>query len=118
MSPKFLAHLQGLLESFGEAIAAEVARNAVEAVLAKKQVPQYATAKNNPLGSPRSFLNAARANKFKSFKKGRETAAKWDEVAAYVESTGRTRRKQTSQADADIDRLYEETFHSKRSRRA
>lgn len=110
-----------VLEAFGSAIAALAAHMAaaiVEERSREAQAPEYATAKHNPLGTARSFLNAVRANKFRSFKRGRETAALWADVAKYVESTARTKRKQKSQADVDLDRLYEETFQRKGARRA
>lgn len=114
MSPSALAHLH----AFVEAVARDAAREAVKEALANRDAPEYATARHNPLGSKRSFLNAARANKFRSFKRGRETAARWEDVAAYIESTARTKRKKASQADVDVDRLFDETFGDRRRRRA
>jgi hypothetical protein len=114
MSPDVL---EGLRVFFRE-IVKDALQEAVREVSSERQTPRYATSKHNPLGTARSFLNAARANKFKTFKRGRETAAKWDDVAAYVESTARTKRKKSAPGDFDIDRLFDETFSSRRGRRA
>lgn len=47
---------------------------------------RFASAQNNPLGTPRAFLNAGRRGHFPTFKRGREVVAKWDEVERDIES--------------------------------
>lgn len=55
------------------------------------KTPEWATARNNPLGSPRAFLDAARAGHFPSSKRGREVVARWEDVEAYDRARMRPR---------------------------
>ena len=61
--------------------------------------PRYATARSNPIGSPRGFLDAARRGDFPTFRRGRCVAALWAEVESYVE-----RRKLPGSPEQDEDR--------------
>lgn len=61
--------------------------------------PRYASAVENPLGSSRAFLDAHRAGRFPTFKRGREVLAKWADVEAYIES----RRTRPSEHRAEKD---------------
>ena len=66
--------------------------------------PRYATAKHNPIGSERGFKAAAGAGSFEVFKRGREIAARWEDVAAYVESRKRPVRAPAPAVEVDTDR--------------
>jgi hypothetical protein len=94
------------LQAFGTALArlaAELAANIVEERLRDAQAERYATAKENPLGSKRQFLDAARAGSFESFKSGREVVARWRDVERFIESTPPTRRpKKTENLEAEL----------------
>jgi len=46
---------------------------------------RWATAKDNPLRSSRAFLDAARRGDFPTGKRGREIAARWTDVEAWIE---------------------------------
>jgi hypothetical protein len=48
--------------------------------------PRYATARENPIGSARAFLDAARRGDFPTFRRGRCVAALWTDVERYVEN--------------------------------
>ncbi|KYF56715.1 hypothetical protein BE04_33570 [Sorangium cellulosum] len=66
--------------------------------------PHYATAKSNPLGSARAFLNAHRRGHFHTFKRGREVAALWTDVETWIESRKIVPRECKPVDDADDDR--------------
>lgn len=86
-----------LLEVFIELLAERVAEK-----LASRTggpAPRYATARDNPLRSPRAFLDAARRGDFPTFKLGRCVAALWSDVERHVE--GRKRPKKADPADDD-----------------
>jgi len=91
--------LQGLDALLSE-LAARVADELVKRGAAGA-VPHYATAKNNPIGSARAFLDAARARKFQSFKRGREVCAIWVDVEAWIESRKLAPRKRADPTDDD-----------------
>jgi hypothetical protein len=83
------------IAKFGEALAtlaAEIAADIIEERLRREPQNRYATAAHNPIGSRRQFLDAARAGKFDSFKRGREVAARWVDVERSIESTKPSRR--------------------------
>jgi hypothetical protein len=85
-----------LLEAFGAALAQVVAgavARAVEERLRAEMAPTYATAKHNPLGSARSFLDAARRGDFRSHKVGREVRALWTDVDSYIQTRPGARRR-------------------------
>jgi hypothetical protein len=65
--------------------------DAIEATALTNQpaTPKYAVAKNNPIGSARGFKDACKAAAFPTFKLGRQTAAMWTDVEAYIESRSR-----------------------------
>jgi hypothetical protein len=53
-------------------------------------VPRYADASENPIGSARAFLDAARAGHFATFKRGRKVSALWADVERWIESRHRS----------------------------
>lgn len=77
--------LDDLFDRLADLIADRVAEKlaARGAAPAAPVTPELATAKHNPLGSARAFLDAARLGKFPSGMRGRERVAKWADVAAY-----------------------------------
>ena len=85
------------LEAFLEALADRLADKL--AARAAPPAPRYAIARENPIGSARAFLDAARRGDFPTFKRGRTVAALWADVERYVE--GRRRRTNTTPADDD-----------------
>ncbi len=101
MNAAAAAHFQ----AFVAEIAKEAARDAVREVLAESRAPLYATAKSNPLGSERRFLDAARRGAFKSHKVGREVRALWADVDAYIQSRPASKRKPKDSDDVDIAAL-------------
>ncbi|WP_044966279.1 hypothetical protein [Sorangium cellulosum] len=66
--------------------------------------PRYATAKLNPLGSARAFLDAGRRGHFATFKRRREVVALWTDVETWIESRKLARRERKPVDDADDDR--------------
>lgn len=78
--------------AFLKALAMELAPIIAEIVVTKlredigSSVPRYATTSSNPLGSRSAFLSAHRAGAFKTWRHGRELAAKWSDVEAYAMS--------------------------------
>ncbi|WP_441291916.1 hypothetical protein ACSRUE_17035 [Sorangium sp. KYC3313] len=66
--------------------------------------PRYATAKSNPLGSARTFLEAGRRGHFATFKRGREVVALWTDVETWIESRKLAPRERKPGDDADDDR--------------
>lgn len=82
------------MEAALEALLRRVVREELANVLASmgiRATPEHATAKSNPLGSERAFLDAARKGTFPTFKLGREIAARWADVQAYAERRTITR---------------------------
>jgi hypothetical protein len=71
---------------------------------ARGAVSRYATASNNPIGSPRAFLDAGRAGKFRTFKRGRQVCALWADVEHWIESRKRPVRENSRADPADDDR--------------
>jgi hypothetical protein len=82
-----------------EIIVRKAAELAAEIIVARLRhepglgAPLYATAQHNPLGSKRAFLNAARAKKFTTFKRGRNVAAMWSDVDAWMRQCPEQRRE-------------------------
>jgi hypothetical protein len=78
-----------VVEAFGKAVA-ELAAELAAKIVADKlagaagPTPRYATAKVNPTGSRRAFLDAARENAFPTFQRGKQTAAMWSDVEAWM----------------------------------
>lgn len=114
MSPKAMAHLEAFLSE----VAAEAAENAVRKVLAEKQTPKFATAKNNPFGGSEKFLAACRKGAFPVKRVGRENWAEWSDVEAYIRGRQPPKRKESASADFDMNALMEMATTPKRSRRA
>lgn len=77
--------IESALRLLVQAVAAEVVPQVVRELNATS-TPMFATAKDNPLGSARAFLDAARSDRFPSFMKGRERCARWSDVLSYIES--------------------------------
>lgn len=77
-------------DPFVEAIARRVVELTVPEVINQLRTlpgfgtPIYATAKNNPLGSARAFLNAHRSKAFPTFSRGRFVSAKWEDVERWM----------------------------------
>ncbi|AUX33193.1 MULTISPECIES: hypothetical protein [Sorangium] len=94
------------LEAFGRAVARLAAELAVGIIEQRQQAaapPRYATAKHNPIGSSRAFLDAARRGDFPSHKVGREVRALWADVDAYILSRpGSRRREERATLEAEL----------------
>lgn len=96
-----------LPDAIAEAIAARVAELTTERVVERLRsmpgfgTPVYATAKNNPLGSERAFLNAHRDGKFPTFSRGRFVSAKWEDVERWMMSRQKPANP-TSDVEADF----------------
>ena len=78
--------LEMILDHVAERIAAKLAERPGACA------PRYADANNNPLGSARAFLDAARRRDFPSFKRARNVVALWADVERYIESRQRPAR--------------------------
>ncbi|XXX73909.1 hypothetical protein WMF30_40310 [Sorangium sp. So ce134] len=75
------------VEAFAQVLAtmaAELAADLLEERLRAPSTPRYADAKCNPLGSARAFREAAAAGAFKTFRRGKQTAALWADVEAWM----------------------------------
>jgi len=72
--------LNVLIDVLAERLAEKMAARMVAST------PRYATARENPMGSSRAFLDAARRGDFPTFRRGRCVAALWADVEGYVES--------------------------------
>jgi predicted GIY-YIG superfamily endonuclease len=99
MSPEALEHLRAFLEE----VVIDAARIATEQLVSQRETPRYATAKSNPLGSARSFLNAHRAGKFRTFMRGREVAAIWKDVERWMSRCDALAPESESTQDATSD---------------
>lgn len=62
--------------------------------------PAYYSAEDNPLGSRRAFLDAARRGAFPSFKAGRRVLARREDVHLWIESR---QRKQPAASTPEED---------------
>jgi hypothetical protein len=93
--------IESLMVSLAK-LAGHIAAGIVEERLKRTQHPEYATAKRNPLGSPRQFLDATRDGNFESFKRGREVAARWEDVVRFIESNPPTRRHKNASLEAEL----------------
>jgi len=93
----------GVLDWFLTELAARLA-DELEERQAKGAAPRYATANNNPIGSSRAFLDAGRAGKFRTFKRGRQVCALWPDVEQWIESRERPVRADKPAEPADDDR--------------
>ncbi|WP_437961344.1 hypothetical protein WME76_18015 [Sorangium sp. So ce119] len=72
--------------------------------ISAQPTPRYATAKSNPLGSSRAFLDAHRRGDFATFKRRREVVALWTDVESWIESRKPAPRERKPVDDADDDR--------------
>lgn len=93
MSPALAEQIAAELAPLIQVIAARVA----EHLSARASTPPHATAENNPLGSSRAFLRAARDGSFPSFRAGRAVTARWADVVAFLESRPITRAPQAAE---------------------
>lgn len=82
-----------------DAIAQGVARQLVEA---SPRVEAFCNARNNPLGSVRAFLNAARRGDFPSFRAGRRVLARRSDVEAWILTRERNVRPDRPDDDAEL----------------
>lgn len=96
---------EALLEALADAIAEKVAEKVAARLAVAPAAPALATAKNNPLGSSRAFLDASRRGDFPTFKRGREVVARWSDVAEYDRARMRPRRKLTTATPTQTDAI-------------
>jgi len=89
--------LNALLEVLAERVADKIAARM------GASAPRYATARDNPIGSARAFLDAARRGDFPTFRRGRCVAALWSEVERHVESR-KVKRDRQARSDDDDER--------------
>lgn len=94
LDPKLL---EGLLCVLADLIAERLAERA-----APDPAARFASAKDNPLGTPRAFLDAARRGDFRTFRRGREVVARWADVVAYIEGR-ECKRKPRPRPAAPLD---------------
>lgn len=73
--------LGAVLQLLASAVADELQRRGIV-----RTADRWADAKENPLGSARAFLDAGRRGDFPTFRRGRETVARWEDVEAYIAS--------------------------------
>jgi len=78
--------LDALLDDLADRLAERLAARA------GASSPSYASAKHNPIGSARAFLDAARRGDFATFRRGREVVARWADVEAWLEGRKRPNR--------------------------
>jgi hypothetical protein len=90
--------IETFIDVLAERIAAKITARDVPTI------PRYATAKANPIGSERAFLDAGRRGAFPTFKLGRQVAARWEDVERYVESRQRPTRVPDGMPAPDDDR--------------
>ena len=88
--------LDTLLDVLADRIAERLAARASPDAAAR-----FASAKDNPLGSARAFLDAGRRADFPTFKKGREVVARWADVLAYIEGRPCARKPRTRPVPAE-----------------
>lgn len=91
-----------VLDALVDLLAERVAEKLADRLAPPSAPPDLASARNNPLGSGRAFLDAARAGRFESWRRGREVVARWSDVAAYDRARLRP-RPAPSPAPADPD---------------
>lgn len=72
-----------LFGAFLDAVADRVAER-LAARIAPDPATRWASARDNPIGSPRAFLDAGRRGDFETCKRGREIVARWSDCEAYI----------------------------------
>ena len=109
MSPPLPADVDDLVE--------RVARRVVELLRADAPAvtPRYADARDNPLGSPRAFADAARRGDFPTFRRSRRVTALWCDVAAWIESRP-AKRSRCVPDELDPAKLLTSALASRRPR--
>lgn len=80
------------------------------------RAPRYATARENPLGSRRAFLDAHRAGAFPTFRRGREIAADWSAVEAWMREARATPEPTKNNAGPSIEQMLEASAAPRRRR--
>ena len=85
------------LNALVDLLAARVAEKLAPHLTGEK--PRYADGRNNPLGSKRAFLDAARRKDFSTFVRSRRITALWSDVERYVESRKRAPRAPKMDSD-------------------
>lgn len=94
-----------LLARFVDLIADAVAEKLAARRPTPAGPPELATARSNPLGSARAFLDAARRGDFPSSRRGREVVATWSDVESYDRSRLRPRPLARTALTPDAKRL-------------
>ncbi|KYF80374.1 hypothetical protein BE20_10655 [Sorangium cellulosum] len=94
----------GMLDVLLDELAERIARKLALRGHGTAVPPRYATAKNNPLGSARAFLDAHRRGHFATFKLRREVVALWTDVETWIESRKAATRERRPADDTDDDR--------------
>ncbi|WP_437606287.1 hypothetical protein WMF20_35540 [Sorangium sp. So ce834] len=108
------------VEAFARAVAtmaAELAADLLTDRLKVSPAPRYATARENPLGSARAFREAAAAGAFKTFRRGKQAAALWEDVEAWMVSQPPPAPRTKPQADGDLSLRDELAIAAKPSTR-
>ncbi|WP_434042272.1 MULTISPECIES: hypothetical protein [Sorangium] len=93
------------VEAFAQVLAtmaAEIAADLLEKRMKAPSAPRYATPKENPLGSARAFREAAAAGAFKTFRRGKQTAALWADVEAWMVAQPPPAPRAKPQASGDL----------------
>lgn len=95
---------EALLDALADALADKLVARVAEKLAALQAPPaaQMATARHNPLGSSRAFLDAARAGRFESWRRGREVVARWSDVEAYNLARLRPRQRGSNAIEAAL----------------
>lgn len=91
------------LDAFLEVLADRVAER-LAPLVSRAEKPRYADGRNNPLGSERAFLDAARRGDFETFTRARRVTARWEDVERYVEGRKRRARPLTDDTGEDPER--------------
>ena len=91
------AEMGELLDGLVDALADRIAER-IQARLGQR--PRYYDAADNPLGSKRSFLDAARRGEFPSFRRGKRVLARREDVDAWLEAGERRSPVRTGGAEA------------------
>ncbi|NUQ76819.1 MAG: hypothetical protein HUU21_25065 [Polyangiaceae bacterium] len=99
-----LVDLDALLDELADRVAERITQRIGKGIPTASG-SEYYSANNNPLGSQRAFLDAARRKDFPSFKPGRTVLARREDVDRWIESHPRTRHEPSSDNPTDRDLL-------------
>lgn len=89
-----------LFGAFLDAVADRVA-DRLASRIAPDPATRWASAKDNPIGSARAFLDAGRRGDFETCKRGREVVARWADCEAYIASRQCARKPRTRAVPAE-----------------